>query len=421
MVQRIVKGLFASSSSKPDDAQASNGQAQNADAKPLETYQDSGFCQAGRLGGSVSGLRVCLQRIHHDYKQEVRADRGRQEQLMRPYRDQLNGHEHDAVRLLAEASAIKQDRVPGLKQRIESLQKEVSDIRQDPRLVIGEDTGKAGFVIGLVILTFLTVYLFLFYSSATYSAFFKEFTLSNLGVARSIFDPQAVGKALADGVMEVALILTIPFVFLGLGYLIHKVQRMSGWTKYPRIGLLILVTFVFDAILAYEITHKIYENKREGSFEAMPEYSTSMAMENVQFWMVIFAGFVVYIIWGLVFDIVMESHGKLDAVAVAIRERRKKVIEVENQLQELETEEAALRGKIAQHRKESARLKEFIEQGYVVSKDFEQFVFQFAQGWMAYMKGGGMSAGDMELVDKEVHEFVRIACGPTVVNSASAQ
>lgn len=417
MAKNIFKGLFASASPKVDEREQQKTSIHLVQAK--ESYQDMGFRQAGRLGGTISGLRVCLQRIHHDHRQEARSDQDRQKKLMRPYRDELNGHEHDAVRQLAEEAKIREERIPELRQRIEEKRKEISAIRQDPSLVIGEDTGKAGFIIGLVILVFLTIYLFLFYSSATYSAFFKEFTISNIGVARSIFDPQAIRNALAEGPGELGLILTIPFVFLGLGYLIHKMQQSAGWTKYPRIGLLILVTFVFDGLLAFEITQGIYNVKQAGSFIAMPDYTVSMAMHNVQFWMVIFAGFVVYIIWGLVFDIVMESYTKLDSVAVAIRERRRKVMEIEGVIEKSDAYRAELLAQVAKHRKESNRLKEFLEQGFIISQDFEQYVFQFAQGWMAYMKGSGMSTLEMNQTNSEVHDFVKIVCGgPNLTNTS---
>ena len=46
----------------------------------------------------------------------------------------------------------------------------------------------------------------------------------------------------------------------------------------------------------------------------MPEYTISMAFQSVNFWMIIFAGFIVYLIWGFVFDFIMESHSKMDKI-----------------------------------------------------------------------------------------------------------
>lgn len=410
MLKRDIPKLF---SIRQNDAAGTGGPPEEPkeEVTKAETYQTNGFKQAGRLGGSTAGLKVCLARIQHDHRQTVREDKARQDQLMRPYREKLNSHEHDVERLVQEIDGIKDHRIPKLNDRIEGLKREISDIRQDPKAHIGHDSGKAGFIIGLIILLFLTVYLFVFYSSASYSAFFKTFEITNIGVANSIFDPQAISKALAEGVTELVLILTIPFVFLGLGYLIHKIQAASGWAKYLKVAMLVFVTFLFDAILAYEITHKIHDIKQQGSFTEQPDYTVNMAMTNVQFWMIIFAGFVVYLIWGFVFDIVMEAHGKLDAVSVAIRERRTRIADAEQGIARLETDKLRKEEEIAAHKKEVAKLKEFIEQGHVITKDFEQSVFQFVQGWMAWMKGSGMVKHDLDKANEVVHEFVQITFG----------
>lgn len=330
---------------------------------------------------------------------------------MRPYREKLQNHEHDAGQLHDEVVSIKDRRIPNLKERIETLKKEISDIRQDPKAHIGHESGKAGFIIGLIILLFLTVYLFVFYSSASYSAFFKTFEITNIGVANSIFDPHAITKAIADGITELVLILTIPFVFLGLGYLIHKVQAASKWEKYLKVFLLVLVTFFFDTLLAYEITSKIYEIKGQSGFTAVPDYTVHMAMENVQFWIIIFAGFVVYLIWGFVFDIVMEAHRQLDAVAVAIRERRSKITDTESEITKLEGEQLRKEEQIALHRREAAKLREFIEHGFVFNKDFKQCIYQFTQGWMAWMRGRGLPMGDMDKANEVVQGFIQVNFG----------
>ena len=44
--------------------------------------------------------------------------------------------------------------------------------------------------------------------------------------------------------------------------------------------------------------------------------------------MIIFSGFVVYIIWGFVFNFVMSEYYNLDKVRVAIEELEKKIITV---------------------------------------------------------------------------------------------
>ncbi|MDR1332390.1 MAG: hypothetical protein LBK07_09855, partial [Tannerella sp.] len=235
-------------------------------------YQQEGFREAGRHDGSVTSLRICLQKIYRTSIDRISRDVEEQEKRKRGLREKVEDRKGENVQLSSDSEEISSKKIPALREKIGRLKEELSYIRQNPHEIIGDEAGRAGFFIGCIILLFLTVYLFVFYSSATYSTFFKEFTLNEIGVASSIFDPDALTLAYEQGVTELILLLTIPFIFLGLGYLIHEFKK-----KYFRIALLILVTFIFDAILGYEITAKIYNITRENSFETLPEYTIPMA------------------------------------------------------------------------------------------------------------------------------------------------
>ena len=54
--------------------------------------------------------------------------------------------------------------------------------------------------------------------------------MSNIGVANSIFDPKAITTAadpVTGGITELILIISMPFIFIGLGFLIHKFQAFQ--------------------------------------------------------------------------------------------------------------------------------------------------------------------------------------------------
>ena len=271
------------------------------DGQPLNrvrtrNYEDWGFEKAGHLNGSEMGLLQCLARIREDHKRMVRRDELKQSKLKEPLvvmrENKLTQINHKE----AEMKRLEDTELPALENKVENLQKEIIAIKKNPEELLPDKMSKVSFAIGLLILLALSIYLFIFYSSASFSAFFKEFSLNNIGVANSIFDPQAISRASQDGVTELILIVSMPFVFIGLGFLIHKFQEQQGIGKFFKIAFLVLVTFVFDAILAYEITEKIYNIKAENSFQEMPEYNFDLAFQDVNFWLIIFAGFVVYLI-----------------------------------------------------------------------------------------------------------------------------
>ncbi|MEI2758585.1 MAG: hypothetical protein V9G42_04015 [Bacteroidia bacterium] len=403
-LSQIKKGLFAVKETTEKKEEVSV-------PKPTETikitYTDYGFQQASRLGGTTPGLRVCLQKIYHDFKQEIKDDIAKQDELKRPYKIKIEEYKGDIERLKKKIEKVKTEYLPRVRQKIENLKEELSHIKKNPQEVTGNDAGTASFFIGGIILLFLTVYLFIFYSSASYSAFFKEFSLNEIGVANSIFDAKALSKAMNDGVTELALILTIPFVFLGLGYLIHKFQEQKNYSKYIKIAMLIFITFIFDSILAYDITEKIYNIKKDNSFNNIPDYTFSMAFQSVNFWLIIFAGFIVYVIWGFVFDFVMESYAKMDKVKVAIQEKEKQIKDAEAEQKDFEVQIDKMTHTIDENNKEINKLNKVLESS-IIPREFEHDIFSFLTGWMAWMKQSGKAHNDLDEADKLTHEFVKV-------------
>ncbi|WP_295119094.1 hypothetical protein [uncultured Chitinophaga sp.] len=398
---KITKGLFALKELLPTSAAKRPSKPGNP--------QEEGHMQAGLLGGSLAGLKVCLQKLYFTFKDQIKDDHGKQEELKRPIRMSLEEQKGHISRWENRIRMVVDEKVPALKQRIEISKEEAAHIRKNPQDIIGDSGDKPSFYIGLIILLFLTVYLFTFYSSASYSAFFKEFSLSAIGVANAIFDAQALSKAFKDGVMELVLILTIPFVFLGLGYLIHKMQEGKGYSRYLKIAMLVVVTFLFDAFLAYDITEKIYEIKSSNSFGAnLPEYSIRLAISSINFWIIIFAGFIVYLIWGFVLDFVLAAFGKLDKVKVALREKEKTIIDLQAEILELNLEVEKMTHQIDITKTRVKKLNESIH-STIIPKEFEQIAFAFMAGWLAWMKENGGGPDRMDAASETVHQFVRDA------------
>ncbi len=349
------------------------------------TVERFGFNSARANNGSSIGLSICLNRIYLDHKKKVTDDTVKQSELKKPYRLKLHDYLSENEGIVKRKDKIKNEEIKGCHDKIERLKKDISDIRANPERLTGDKTGVASYYIGLAILLLLTVYLFIFYSSASYSSFFKEFSISEIGLANSIFDPQALSKAWKAGSTELILIITKPAVFLGLGYLIHKSQEKKGAKKILFIGSLIFVTFIFDVIIAYEICEKIYNIKKTNSFQDVPDYSFKLAFQAINFWLIIFAGFVVYLIWGLVFDFTIESHEKLDKVRGAIKSKEAEIKVVEENIDNLKVEINTLEEKENKNVAEINKLKELIDHTTIIPKEIKQYLYHFMQGWVHWM------------------------------------
>jgi len=385
----LKDGLFNAVDIQSDDSNGeADSEAADADAEVQELtkrYEDRGFEQAGNMRGSSEGLAICLNRIYQEYKSEVRKDRSAQEESRKPLRKKIQKHRGKIDKLQSRIRAIREEKLPTAKNKIEAIQQEKREIRQNPEQVIEEAAGKASFYIGTAILVCLSVYLFVFYSSASYSAFFKKFTPGELGVVNSIFHAQALAKAYSDGVTELILLLTMPFVFMGLGFLIHKFQQSKNRFWYLKVAVLVLVTFIFDCILAYKITRKINLLTERRGFE-VPDYSISEAVIEPNFWLIIFAGFMVYIIWGFVYDFVIDEHEKLDAVSRAIRLKQEEAEEAKDKKQNLEEQAHDLEHEVTEHQAEINRLQDALDNLVFIPKQFKRRTSAFMVGWISWMR-----------------------------------
>jgi peptidoglycan hydrolase CwlO-like protein len=300
-------------------------------------------------------------------------------------------------------------KLPILENKIENLKMDIISIRKNPKEIMPDNLSKVSFTIGLLILAALSIYLFIFYSSASFSAFFKEFNLNEIGVANSIFDPQAISQAYQDGLTELILIISMPFVFIGLGFLIHKFQEQKGFSKFLKIGLLIIVTFLFDAILAYEITEKIYNIKAENSFRGLfTEYSFQLAFESVNFWLIIFAGFIVYLIWGFVFDFTIQSYDKINVVKQAIKAKKSEIEIYEEQLEKNDETVANLRDEINSLKLKCKKLNGKIDGVIIDTAEFNKILHEFLGGWTHWMSVNKKEQSFINQATEKANKFIDV-------------
>lgn len=371
-----------------DDAMA------NEEIINTQSYQQ-GFAWAGQARGSLHALEPALHAIRLRVQQKMINDDSVQEGNRIKIQNeitQLEGNKNECIQTKNTLS----EKLNFEENKIEKIKEEISRLKNHPEDVTGSSPSKASFIIGLIILSFLTIYLFVFYSSASYSTFFKHFSLNDIGVANAIFDAKALSQSFKDGFTELVLICTIPFVFLGLGYLIHKFQESKGFGKYLKIVLLFIVTFVFDAILAYEITEKIYNIIRENSFDNLPPYSFPLAFQEVNFWLIIFSGFIVYVIWGFVFSFVMESYSKLDKVKVQIDEKEKKLIQYKSECKNIKVKIEELDAKINNFTTSIRQKNIDLERRVYPPLNIQLEMNYFLTGWINYMSNLGMNKDEQE-------------------------
>ncbi|MFV8347696.1 ABC transporter permease [Flavobacterium sp. ZB4P13] len=341
------------------------------------TYYQSGFAASIKATGKPIVLKACLQNLYMSFEDQCRKQKLEQDRLKQPYREEQEKNRTELKKCEA-AIGIYEKKEQDLNEDINQIKSEIVEVKRNPdKFGIEDGKGlKAHFYIGLILLLPITLYLLVFYISASYSAFFKEF--SNDSLTAAIFDADALTNSFKASWLEGVLVITIPFVFMGLGYVIHMVQKVKGIKNIVRIIGLFITTFLFDALLAYQIEKKIYEfNKTPDS----SPYNLNIALGEAEFWMIIFAGFVVYIIWGLVFDFVMKEFENIDKIRAYIRGQKEKLIDLEkltteyiNKVNDFKQQMVTINGKISE-------LQSKIDGFVFPVKEYLHYHHQYKEGW----------------------------------------
>lgn len=359
------------------------GSTESAREQERVTYYQSGYGDSIKAFGEPVTFGVCLRDLYSSFEDLCRKQSNEQEILKQPYKEEQE-KQRTELKKRETALAIYEEQKNEVSKNIEEFKFEIVNVKQSPEKY-GIDISKrpkAQFYIGLLILLPITIYLFVFYISASYSAFFKDFETDSLTAA--IFDANALGKAVKDGWLEVIFVGTIPFVFMGLGYLIHMFQKTKNIFSYSKLVALFLVTFVFDIILAYLIEKKIFDFERVIG----ESFSPLIAVKSANFWGIIFAGFMVYIIWGLVFDFVMKEYENMDKIKEFIRNKREEldneaakksdiILKIENIKQDI----VSINGKISE-------LQSKIEGFVFPIKEYLHYHYQYKKGWYQAINAG---------------------------------
>lgn len=408
----ISKDIFKLSKS-PNEKHEQIGGVQNTSSLTEEErkkyYFSEGKSKAQDMGGAPSVIRPQLEAVYIRVQQEIKQNEIEQEQRKQPYRDKLSQLEAQKNNV-EEQIKQKENDLKLEEKKIEDSKQQIIDIKNDPSIVTksGGD-GKSTIIVGGLILCFLTIYLFVFYSSAAFSAFFKTFSINELGISDAIFDAEAISKAFSQGIMASVLVLTIPFIFLGLGFLLFKFSESErGYMKFIKVFCLIVVTFIFDFILAHEICSKIYNLLAENSFQDMPPYSVKMSFTNINFWMIIFSGFVVYIIWGLVFSVVMKAMNPYHRVRIAIEQIEKKIADYKETCKSIKNELLKIKNELGKINSDINNTNNILSNTIVTKADVTLEINNFVSGWLAYMEFRTKPQEDRDEVVRIKEQFLGI-------------
>ena len=293
------------------------------------------------------------------------------------------------------------------KDKIDVRREELLDIRikyeDDPEAMKRETFSPFKFSISTFILIALSGYLFFFYVSAAYRALYTDFE----GIASRIAAGLGTGSImpkpaeLAEALQYNFLLFLVPFVFYAFGWAFHVILELKHKYKFVFLGSLIAVTFFVDFLLAMLI-----HNNLEYAKELMGLATKSWAADPA-FYMILFLGFIVYILWSILMDSVVREWSKR-MVTVNLKKIIKHLRNDTKELQSKLIPEEPIRFDIA-------NLREDI--GTVILGNLKSYIDQFTTGWISYLSPQNLKEVKVKCVNirKEFEEKHAIKSGTVKV------
>ncbi|WP_394992192.1 hypothetical protein [Emticicia sp.] len=267
-----------------------------------------------------------------------------------------------------------------INEKIETIDEEILKVKS------GQVTQNyASFVIGAFITFMLTLYLFVFYSSIAYSAIFGT---SEIAI-QALLSTEIFSMATQQGGGTLTLVFLLPAIFLGLGFLIHDAIEKK---RFAILGFIILATLIFDGLMAYKIAQNNYNALYNNGNYTKP-WQYSYAFKDIDFYLVLALGFVVYIIWGYLLDYSIKKWDETqpnNAITLKVTSLINQKNAFQNKILEITSNINQLKGEIESLREEKNNKDELLIRlnngaSAVSESELNGMVGAFTKGWVTFI------------------------------------
>ena len=368
-----------------------NSQSKTIEEKSKITYSQYGFRSAQKSQSNPEGIDGYLNNVYDKFLEEQKLDeKGLKDRIskLKAELQQEKSKKNDVNAEISSNKIYKDDK----EKQIEELELEKIDIKNGD----GEIGDTSSFVIGAFITLLLTMYLFVFYSSSGYSAFYG-IKKGSLG----FINPNVFSDAAIKGGGVIALIILFPVIFLAMGFYIHvaiennkKLNSQNKASKFGTIFLLLLITLIADVFIGYKISQGVHSNEFNAGLTNEP-WRFNMIFSDINFYLVLVLGFVVYVIWGFLLNFVL-SHSYLktenekiklmiENVNQKITEKRKELSDIISKIHKFESDINTFDSKIQQKEKDIIGFENGVIPINISS--LKGSVGEFMGGWQNYTHG----------------------------------
>ncbi|MFN4146873.1 MAG: hypothetical protein ACK4GN_13695 [Runella sp.] len=412
-----------------------------ASALPLDTPQpnyalvrkvkmrDFGFESAGRHFGDAKALRNLFQYIWSGYVVDESTDLDRQQKRKERLRAEVDALETQQQAAESELKRVRDVEIPQVEAEVERLKDRVVELRleEQERLLRPDALNKINlWTLGIVAALGL-VYLIGFYISAVYSGMVYN-PANDLKQA----DEATNLDSIFSSVFRAGAFTTFGFHWIGWMFILLFIvatdklflwaeekkahHPTASWKIWIPVGVMVFITFILDAFIAYKIEEMITTLK---FMTGQSDTAEVFWLTSPNFWIVLLLGFIASLVFGVICYFLYKELSKKDPrreIAIKIEQCRRHEETLHQKRNALQIRMAELQATIEECALRIKQLTEQIHSLQLSKAELEKFVTDFFDGWLAYLNNTTDEAKKAECVGvMNAFRQEHFATQPTVV------
>ncbi|WP_144080159.1 hypothetical protein [Flectobacillus major] len=254
-------------------------------------YNELGFSQSVEHGGHATGLETNLIVLRNEHILKDDSSNASIQQEINNNDNAILQHDKDKITAQKEIQSIEEVKIPSRKERIE--QNKEKRHQYEKALHEGQkpdEVNRFELYRLRVVMILASIYLFGFYVSSSYMAFFRSVSEAFTQQTREkVINTLFQSVFSADAFATLNFHWLIPIVFLLFATIVENLmKRYTGKKRIVFTTVVIIAVFIFDAIIAYKIETTNESLKQQMGF-GDPNY---LWWKDVTFYGVLMLGFV---------------------------------------------------------------------------------------------------------------------------------
>ncbi|RXJ45587.1 hypothetical protein [Gelidibacter gilvus] len=365
----------------------SNASTNQKKVTTVKSFSDYGHKRSGLNSGDATAFKTHLSWIKDGYVVDENYNEQESTEKRKDIESQIETKKEEKQTIQGDRKVIEDVQIPNKKQEQVDLSNNITQVQNDldnEILETGYQSTNYYLYTGLTI--FLSLYLLFFYASAIYSAFFRSAGLlietsgDDLAmVIGSIFDM----KGILNPSPNLIMVYLGSFLFFALGIIPHTIK---GTYKSLKIGLFLIGTLVVDALIAYKIDNSIHEIKVLSGI-AEGEW---LFWKSENFYLVLAFGYLAYLIFGYVYQLMIEEKVKKNPRKIAqrnINALKDKIKEIDLIINKYQEDIVHLESKIIMLENKIDLLNKRLNEAMINPEILSQSLNSFYIGWIQFLNG----------------------------------